>query len=281
VQFGYRLRVLREDARLTGKELAAWLGWAQSKVSRIENGRQSVSADEVIAWTAAVGAAAPVRADLLADLHTVRFEYASWRRQLRAGTAPRQQVNVGLEADAALVRVFVPDMIPGLVQTPDYARYVFARLVALHETPNDVEAGVRARLARQQVLYDGSKRFRFLLTEAALRYRICPPQILRAQLDRLAVLAELDTVEVAVLPFTTVLPVVPSHAFTMFDGDLVLVELTGAELAFRDGEEIGLYERVFAALWKVAVHGAAAVDFVLAVSQHTTGAVPSGPGAPT
>jgi len=47
VQFGRRLRVLREEARLTGKDLAARLGWAQSKVSRLENGKQTATVEDV------------------------------------------------------------------------------------------------------------------------------------------------------------------------------------------------------------------------------------------
>ena len=257
-QFGARLRLLREDARLTGREMAARLGWAQSKVSRLEHGRQTATADDMAAWVDAVGGGPALRDDLMADLQAMRFEYASWQRQLRAGIAKRQKENVPLERSALLLRSFAPQMIPGLLQTPDYARHVFGRLVSLHGTPNDIEAGVRERLRRQEVLYEGSKRFRFLLTEAALRYRICPPSVLRGQLDRLLALTGLDNVELAALPFTTTLPVVPSHGFFMLDDKLVLVELTGAELAFRDTAEIALYADVFKRMWDAAEHGEAA-----------------------
>lgn len=184
----------------------------------------------------------------------MRFEYATWKHQLRSGTARRQRANLPLEANATLVRVFVPDMVPGLLQTAEYAWHVFARLVTLHGTPNDVDEGVRTRIRRQQVLYDPTKRFRFLLTEAALHYRLAPPAVHRGQLDRLLVAAELDTVTLAIIPFAATLPVVPSHAFTMFDDALVLVETIGAELAFKATEEKALYAEVFARLWKVGAH---------------------------
>lgn len=235
--------------------MAARLGWAQSKVSRLEHGRQTATADDVTAWVHALGGPPATADNLIVDLQAVRFEYASWQRQLRAGIAKRQRENVPLERSALLLRSFAPQMIPGLLQTPDYARHVFGRLVSLHGTPNDIEAGVRERLRRQEVLYDGTKQFRFLLTEAALRYRICPPSVLRGQLDRLLGLAGLENVELAILPFTAMLPVVPSHGFFMFDDKLVLVELTGAELAFRDAAEVALYADVFKRLWDAAEGG--------------------------
>ncbi|MGH4015953.1 MAG: hypothetical protein ACRDSL_18940 [Pseudonocardiaceae bacterium] len=55
----------------------------------------------------------------------------------------------------------------------------------------------------------------------------------------------METITLAIIPFTATLPVVPSHAFTMFDDDLVLVETIGAELAFRAAEEKALYTEVF------------------------------------
>jgi len=245
--------VLREDARLTGKDLAARLGCAQSKVSRLENGKQTATIEDVEAWAQAVHASAEHYDALVAELHGMRYEYAAWTHQLRSGTARRQRANLPLEADAALVRVFVPDMAPGLLQTAEYARHVFARLVNLHGIPNDVDEGVRTRMRRQQVLYDPAKHFRFLLTEAALHYRLCPPSVHRGQLDRPLAAAGMDTITLAIIPFTATLPVVASHAFTMFDDTLVLVETIGAELAFKATEEKALYADVFERLWKVGV----------------------------
>ncbi len=254
--------MLREEARLTGKDLAARLGWAQSKVSRLENGKQTATIEDVEAWAQAVRASAEQYDALVAALRSMRFEYATWKHQLRSGTARRQRANLPLEASATLVRVFVPDMVPGLLQTAEYARNVFARLVNLHGIPNDVEEGVRTRLRRQLVLYDPAKHFRFLLTEAALRYCICPPSVQRGQLDRLLAAAGMDTITLAIIPFTATLPVVPSHAFTMFDETVVLVETIGAELAFKATEEKALYADVFERLWKVGVQNRHAADLI-------------------
>ena len=251
-EFGAGLRRLRETAGLNGKELAARLGWPASKVSRLEHGRQTPSAQDVTAWAHAVGTSVTVLDELLTSLRSVRFEYTAWSRRMSRGTASRQHASASLEASTSLIRAFEPAMVPGLLQTPDYARHVLSNVVQLRQIPNDVEHGVRLRLQRQQALYDSSKRFRFLLTEAALRYQPCPPEVLRAQLDRLVTLAELDTVELAVIPFAARLPIAPVNGFWLFDDNLVLVETLSAELTLRDRDDVQLYGKVFQELWTVS-----------------------------
>lgn len=258
--FGRRLRVLRVEADLSGKELAQRLGWAPSKVSKLEHGQQAATAADVAAWAGAVGASAAVREGLLADLHSLRVDYATWRQQFRTGGyGRRQRASVALESAASLIRAYETDAVPGLLQTPQYARHLFARLAEFRKLATDVEEGVRARMHRQEVLYQPGKHFRFLVGEAALHHRVCPPAVLRGQLDRLVVLADLDTVELAVVPLDAALPNSPWHGFWIFDDTLVLVETLTAELSLRDVEDIETYSRFFESLWQVASHGQEAV----------------------
>ncbi len=266
VGFGSRLRRLRQDAELSGKQLAERLGWPASKVSRLEHGRQTASVEDVGAWASAVGAAEPVREELVADLRSLRVEYATWRRQLRAGFAPRQRAGRVLEAATTLIRAVETGLVPGLLQTADYARHVYRGLAKLRDGPQDIEAAVQERMRRQQVLYDAERSFRFLLTEAALRTRICPPAVLRAQLDRLLAVSGLDNVELAVIPFTTEVPDAPTHGFWIFDDTLVLVETVNAELAIRDPDDIALYERLFEMYWDVADRGEDATRLITQVA---------------
>ncbi len=252
--FGNRLRRLREDADLSGKALAERLGWPGSKVSRLENGRQTATAADVRAWVEAVGVAAEVRDDLVEDLRGLRVEYATWRRQLRDGFAPRQRIAGMLEDGTTAVRTLQTALVPGMLQTADYAREIFRGLAAL-QGQRDVEAAVHQRLRRQELLYEPGREFRFLITEAALRARLCPPGVHRAQLDRLLVLAGLDTVELAILPWTAELSKATTHSFDIFDDRLVLVETVNAELAIREAEDVALYAKLFELYWGVAVQG--------------------------
>ncbi|MGH3615251.1 MAG: helix-turn-helix domain-containing protein [Pseudonocardia sp.] len=262
IGFGNRLRRLRHDADLSGKQLAERLDWPASKVSRLENGRQTASAADVDAWTGALGAPAPVRDELVEDLRSLRVEYATWRRQLRSGFAPLQRAGRLLEEGTTTVRGFQTSLMPGLLQTADYARAIYQGNAAIRDGPRDVEAAVHERLRRQELLYQPGHQFRFLLTEAALRARLCPAPAHRAQLDRLLVLAGLDTVELAVLPLSAELSKATSHGFVIFDDRLVLVETFNSELGMRDAEDVALYTRIFEMFWALAEHGERATALI-------------------
>jgi Domain of unknown function (DUF5753) len=223
-------------------------------VSRLENGKQTATTADVRAWAAATDRPATVRDELIDDLRSLRVEYATWQRQLRGGMAPRQRVSRVLEEGATEVRDLQTAVVPGLLQTVDYARAVMRGLDVLRAT-RDVEAAIHERLRRQDVLYGHGRMFRFVLTESAVRTRFGTPAVHRAQLDRLLVLAGLQTVELAVLPWTAELPISPDHNFALFDDRLVLVEMTNAELAIRDPEDIALYRRLFDLYWEAAAHG--------------------------
>jgi transcriptional regulator with XRE-family HTH domain len=264
--FGIRLRQLREDAELSGKELAERLGWPASKVSRLENGRQTASADDVRAWASALSAPEELRDELVSDLRSLRVEYATWRRQYRSGLAPRQKAGVVLEHSTTRLRALETAIVPGLLQTADYARHVFHGLSELHRSPDDVEEAVRSRMRRQEALYHPERQFKFLVTEAALRARLCPPAVLRAQLDRLMVLSGMENVELSVIPADAPLLKATSHGFWIFDDSLVLIETINAELAIRDREDIALYARLFDTYWAAANHGQQAFDFIASLA---------------
>lgn len=252
MQFGNRLRRLRENAGLNGKQLAERLGWAPSKVSRIETGQRGASSDDIAAWALAVEASPEVTNELIEAHHVVRVEYDRFAVRMRAGHSSRQRAAVGLEAATSVMRVFEPDAVPGLLQTAEYSRHILTGMTQLRQTPNDVEETVRLRLRRQAVLYEPGKQFRLLLTEAALRQHYAPPAVMRGQLDRLLTLAGLDTIELAIIPFGAELPLVLHNGFWVYDDHLVLVETFSAELQLRDADDVALYIKVFETLWKAA-----------------------------
>lgn len=261
---GAWLHQLRRDAGLNGKQLAARLGWAASKVSRIEHGRQTPSEADIAAWADAVGTPGAA-ADLAARLHALESHYVSWRRSLRAGHAPRQRVAIELDAGTRTLRAFEPAVVPGLLQTAEYARHLFARLSSLRGTPDDGGAAVRARMDRQQVLYESGKTFHFVLTTAALRTRICPPEVHRGQLDRLLAVGSLANLRLGVIPDTAAVPLMPLHAFWIFDDRLVQIETWSAELNVTDRREVELYQEVFERHAGSAAYGTAARRIVAGV----------------
>jgi hypothetical protein len=84
-----------------------------------------------------------------------------------------------------LLRGFEATVIPGLLQTAEYARARFEESIRRLKLPNNINEAVQARIMRQEMLYRPDKRFHFVLTEAALRFRLCASEVMLGQLARL------------------------------------------------------------------------------------------------
>ena len=253
--FAGELRSLRVAAGFgTGKQFAARIGWLASKVSRIENARTLPADDDLDTWFAAVDADQATEARLRATLVDLRLERDRWKRQLKQGHAARQRGEAAAERDASRVVTVEFFVVNGLVQIPDYARVVFELASEMHRTPADTDQAVRARVQRQDVLYDPSKTIEILLGESALRYPICPAPVMRAQLDRLLNVIGLPHVRFGIVPLDRQLPTITMHGFTIHD-DTVLVETNHTELTAVDAEDVELYESIVEKLWDAAVTG--------------------------
>ena len=248
---GRRLRELRQAAGYSGRQLAESLSWPPSKVSKLENGRQTPSDDDIQAWTRVTDGEAETEA-LLASLHTLEVQHAEWRRILRTGLKPHQQELIEWDQKTKLLRVFEATVIPGLLQTAEYARARFAEGIRRLKVSNDINEAVAARVQRQEVLYRPDKRFHFVLTEAALRFRLCPPEVMLGQLDRLISFSQLPNVRLGIIGFETQYATSPWHGFWLYDNDRVLVETFSAALDLRQPQEIELYGNAFEQLAAVA-----------------------------
>ncbi|MFN2497085.1 MAG: helix-turn-helix domain-containing protein [Pseudonocardiaceae bacterium] len=254
---GKRLRELRQQAGFSGRQLAESLSWPSSKVSKLENGRQTPSDEDIRAWTRATNNGDETEA-LLASLHTLEVQHAEWRRILRAGLRPHQNELAELDQKTRLFRVFEATVIPGMLQTVEYARARFAEGIRVFKLPNDIDEAVQGRIRRQEILYQLDKRFHFVLTEAALRFRLCSPQVMLGQLDRMVSFSALPNVRLGVIGFETQYTTSPWHGFWLYDNDRVLVETYSAALNLAQPQEIELYGSIFESLAAVASYGRAA-----------------------
>jgi len=241
---GLRLRELRQQAGLTGKQLAESLSWVGSKVSKIENGKQTPTDEDIHAWTTTTKSADQTAA-LLAALHNLELQHAEWQRVLKAGMKSHQTTLSQIDQATRLYRGFDNTVIPGLLQTPEYARARFAQVVMVHKVPNDINEAVKARMQRQEMLYRSDKAFHFVLTEAALRYRLVSPDIMLGQLDRLLNISTMRNVKLGIVGFKTQYVTDPRHGFWLLDNDLVRIETYSAELNLRQPQEIELYSSIF------------------------------------
>jgi transcriptional regulator with XRE-family HTH domain len=255
VSLGARLRELR--AGVTGRDLAARLGWPQSKVSKLETGRQTATAKDLAAWAAVTGHP-EATAELLARLQGLESRSRSWRRQLTAGHRPVQDALTVENDRSTVLRAWEGAMVVGMLQTADYARSIFTAYSELHQCVRDIEDAVRARMRRQDSLYQRGRTFHIIMGETALRTRVCPPDVLAAQLDRLAGIVGMDTVQLGIVPLAAHVPIPPANGFWLYDDRLAIVEDWHAELWLDDAESINTYRRVWELLHGAAVYGAPA-----------------------
>jgi transcriptional regulator with XRE-family HTH domain len=251
---GLQLRELRRDARLTGRQLAESQGWHPSKVSKIEAGKQTPSLADIENWARAC-ARPDLAAELGASLRMLEEQYIEFRRLFRVGQRLHQVALAEVEAEAEHVRNFENVMIPGLLQTPEYARSMLSERLADITVVDDVDDAVAARMQRQQILYRSGKRFHFVITEAALRYLLCPPDVMAGQLDRLVALSTLTTVRFGVIPFRVQLPVIPLQGFYIYDERAVYVENFTAALQLTQPSEVAAYAKLFGQLAETARYG--------------------------
>lgn len=118
---------------------------------------------------------------------------------------------------------------------------------------------------RQHILYAPGKRFHIVMTEAALRYRLCPPDVLEGQLDRLVSTSTMRNVRLGIIPFDVTYPVMPVHGFWLFDKHLMRAETFTAELHITETSELHAYARVFNDLARAAVYGPEARELITRV----------------
>ncbi|MFF9620047.1 helix-turn-helix domain-containing protein [Streptomyces griseosporeus] len=261
---GARLRELRLSAaggRLTGPQLAARIGWAHSKIYKLEGGRQTATSDDLRAWADAVGRP-DATGELLARLRGFESHIRSWRRQLAAGHRPVQDTWNAVVDRARTIHAWEEAVVPGMLQTADYARHIFLRYADLYGTKRDTDEAVRSRMQRQAWLYRGGRRFQALVWEAALHALVCPPPVLAAQLDRLAGTIGMDTVELGVIPLGASLRIPAANGFWVLDEQLVVAEDWHAELWLDDAETVASYLRVWKTLEQSAVYGADAQNVI-------------------
>ncbi|MEW9529783.1 helix-turn-helix domain-containing protein [Microbispora sp. NPDC049125] len=271
VDLGARLRQLREDAHLSGKDLAERLRWQPSKVSRIENARQTATEDDVVAWGQAVEADPETMETLIQSAAALVDRHDSWRQRHKSGLSGLQEDVRELEASTRLFRVFEPGVVIGLLQTAEYSRHIFAKVRRLYQTTDDVDAAIRVRMQRQEILYDQARRFRFVMPESVLRYRLAPPDVMRGQLDRLLAVTTLPNVEFGILPFEAPLPAALMNAFWIYNDSLVGVATRTRDLLLRDPEDIAFYAQAFEEFCEVAAfRDAARTLIVRALDDYTS-----------
>lgn len=203
-QLGDELRRLREAAGLTTTQAAEALDCTKGKISRIENGRVTVRIPDLTAMLLAYKATDDELRGRLSTLarKANRRRRQGWWNQYGSVLADTYRDYIALETMAGTIRTFQAQLVPGLLQTPEYIRAV---TVASRQwqTADEIEQFVRVRLARQERLVgDSPLQFWAVLSEAVLLQQVGGPEVMAAQLEQLLTVSEQPNVTIQVLPFS-------------------------------------------------------------------------------
>ncbi|WP_406050780.1 helix-turn-helix domain-containing protein [Streptomyces virginiae] len=258
-QLGAALRALREASGKEAKAVARSALMSPSKLSKIENANLLPSATDVERILTAIGVSEAIKAEYTEAARAATTEATAWRLLKRAGIHKGQQAAKALEAQMALLRLFQPALVPGLLQTPEYIRAILQR----HDLSEDaLSRTISGRLERQAVLFDSTKKLRFVITESVLRWRIVSPQMMAAQLDRIVSMSRLAHVDIRVVPLSAPQTDIANHAFVVRDDRMVTVETVHAEIVVTDPRDVETYVRKFEGFEQIALSGDGMRSFV-------------------
>jgi transcriptional regulator with XRE-family HTH domain len=258
-----RLRDIRLDAGLTARALSAAAGWHEAKTSRIESAKQAPGDSDIQTWCRVCGAESETP-DLISASRAADSMYVEWRRLHRTGLRRTQEARRPLYERTRLFKVYCSTVVPGFLQTPEYAGALLSAITNFQGTPDDVDDAVRARMRRNRILHSPEHRFAIVVEESVLRYQLGSQEIMAAQLGHLLSILAVPSVSLGVIPFSAAgRQAWTLEAFTVFDDSRVHVELLSAQVTVTAPSEITLYARAFEKLAGLAVRGAQARALIM------------------
>ncbi|MBD3005563.1 MULTISPECIES: helix-turn-helix transcriptional regulator [unclassified Streptomyces] len=265
LRLGIELRKLRERAGLNTREAAELIGAQQARISNIETGRFGLSERSI--RTLAENYACGDNALIAALIAMTGKQQRGWWEEYRDVLPPGQLDIAELEHHATELELATVLHIPGLLQTIDHARAVFAEGVPALPPP-DVEDRVSYRIKRQRVLYaDSPTPCKAVIHEAALRMPFGGPQTSRVQLKHLIDMSERDHITIRVIPFRNGTFAGSGQSINYFAGpvpqlDTVLLEQAHGSLLLDAEAQLEKYRLVIGKMDAIALEPEESRDFI-------------------
>ncbi|WP_409471946.1 helix-turn-helix domain-containing protein [Streptomyces sp. HC307] len=253
-RLGAELRKLRVRAGLSGEQAAAFLDADRARISNIETGRIDVSRNRLYKVLREYGCPPGPYFDGLMAM--AQENGKGWWNEFADVIGPAARDLAELESRSAVLRTHGPMVIPGMLQTAEYARAV---LSITEDEPQRAGRYAEFRLARQRVLTgDSPVTYRAVIHESALHTRVGGPAVMRRQLRRLIEVSRLPNVTVQVYPFEAGVYAAHSRSFVIFGGgipelDTVYLEHPTKSLFLWDGAQLDEYAKMFERLSELAL----------------------------
>jgi transcriptional regulator with XRE-family HTH domain len=259
------LRRLRSGAELSREDVAAQTGINKATLYRIETAKARPQARTLRALLDLYQVDEAKREELAVLLREANQQ--GWLQTFEGELPDRYSAFIGFESEAAKILTYEALLIPGLLQTEDYARAVIRGMLP-QATDDEVEARVTARMQRQQVLEGDQLRFWVVIDEAALRRSVGNTTVLKAQIEHLQKIARRPNVTLQVLPFDAgPHPALLGAFITLKFGDIgapdmVYIESEAGDLFLDDESTSERYNATFEHLRATALSPTASVDFL-------------------
>jgi hypothetical protein len=243
-------------------EAAALSGLSQAKISRAERGRFPLTPEEAARYAERLGAT-PEQRERLVELAAARSaEHVSGRVALVRVAAAVQERIERYQREATLIRAWQPNLVPGVLQTPEYT----AALLAGDGEGEPGPAWWTARRARTAMLSEPGRSWHLLVSEAALRWPLGSAATMRTQIEHLGTASELPSVRLGVLDLSTPKPFAAPAAFHMYDRVVSVATEVGTSF-LTDTADVEHFDRLFARLDAAALHGDEARALLSRVAQ--------------
>lgn len=250
------LRSLRAESGLSISDVAQKLGWQVSRISRIETRQLGITAPDLRKLLDVYGIQDEAYRARLAGLARRANERGWWHVYPRHVIPSEYGDLIGVEEEAATIRSYQPEVVPGLLQTAGYARTVI-RAGRRGDTAAEIDRLVEVRLERQAVLSRADPpppRVSVVLNEAVLRRRVGGPAVMREQIEYLMAERDRANIAIQVLPFDSGAHPSMVGPFTMMtfldpaDHGVVYLEHPTSSLFLETPEELRRYEEFWDAI---------------------------------
>ncbi|MFF6899950.1 helix-turn-helix domain-containing protein [Streptomyces hydrogenans] len=269
-RLGQELRKLREGKGMTAEQVAERLLVSQSKISRLENGRRSISQRDVRDLCGVYEVDDEAMVNSLMQMAKDSRQQGWWHA---FGDIP-YSVYIGLETDAQSLRVYEPQIIPGLLQTRAYATAVISGALP-ESTLADIEKRATVRTRRQDRIRDDERPLRLwaVIDEAALHRVVGNRQVMVEQLEHLVEQSHLPHVTVQVLPFDTGAHPGISGQYSILefpdasDSSVVYIEGVTSDLYLEKGPDVSKYSYMYEHLRAQALGVEQTRDFVEGIAK--------------
>jgi transcriptional regulator with XRE-family HTH domain len=248
----------REATGMSREEVARQLEWSTSTIFRIETGRSRPQPGNVRTLLELYGVTGAERDGLIQLTREAR--QPGWWHSFRDVLPNPYEVYIGLEAGAASIRNFEPVVVPGLLQTADYAREIFRNGPRELER-EDVERRVEVRLARQEILgREDRPRLWAVIDEAVIHRVVGSVSVMREQLRHLVESAQKGKTTIQVVPYRAGAHAGTIGAFVILDfpeatdPDVVYVETLAGDMYLEERSDVNRYTLAFERLLAASLH---------------------------